>query len=96
MLHDILPVSARANGLRNETKVTTHLQPYDLKTIRAPTLVISARDDGFGTYANAEYTAGQIANAKFIGYDRGGHLWVGHDEAVRQEILKFLTTQARP
>jgi pimeloyl-ACP methyl ester carboxylesterase len=86
VLHDILPVSARARGLRNETKVTTHLQPYDLKAIRAPTLLISARDDGYGTYANAEYTAGQIANAKFIGYERGGHLWVGHDETVRHAI----------
>jgi pimeloyl-ACP methyl ester carboxylesterase len=90
VLRDILPVSARADGLRNETKVTTRLQPYDLKSIRAPALLISARDDGYGTYANAEYTAGQIANAKFIGYEQGGHLWVGRDEAVRQAILQFL------
>ena len=31
----------------------------------APTLVVSARDDGFGTYAAAEYTAGRIAAACF-------------------------------
>jgi pimeloyl-ACP methyl ester carboxylesterase len=86
MLRDILPLSARAAGLRNETQVTTNLQPYDLATIRAPTLLISARDDGYGTYANAEYTAARIANAKFIGFEKGGHVLVGHDEAVRRAI----------
>jgi pimeloyl-ACP methyl ester carboxylesterase len=96
VLQHILPVSARADGLRNETRVTTHLQPYDLAAIRAPTLLISARDDGYGTYANAEYTAGRIVNATFIGYERGGHLWVGQDEAMRQEILKFLNTRVTP
>ena len=56
MIDSILPVSARADGLRNETRIATHLQPYALEAIRAPTLLISARDDGYGTYASAEYT----------------------------------------
>ena len=96
MLGDILPVSARAEGLRNETKVTTQLQPYDLDAIRAPTLLISARDDGYGTYANAEYTAGRIAGAKFIGYDQGGHLLVGHDDEIRQAIVNMVLAQGKP
>jgi 2-hydroxy-6-oxonona-2,4-dienedioate hydrolase len=95
ILNDILPVSARADGLRNETKVTTHLQPYDLEAIRAPTLLISARDDGYGTYASAEYTAGRIANAKFIGFEQGGHLLVGHDDEVRQAIANLVLAQGR-
>jgi 2-hydroxy-6-oxonona-2,4-dienedioate hydrolase len=83
MIDSILPVSARTDGLRNETRIATHLQPYALEAIRAPTLLISARDDSYGTYASAEYTASRIANAKFIGFDQGGHLWVGHDDEVR-------------
>ena len=96
MVRDILPVSARADGLRNETRVTTHLQPYDLGAIRAPTLLISARDDGYGTYANAEYTAERIANAKFIGFEQGGHVLVGHDEEVRRAMLDHVIANARP
>jgi 2-hydroxy-6-oxonona-2,4-dienedioate hydrolase len=95
MLKDILPVSARADGLRNETKVASHLQPYDLEAIRAPTLLISARDDGYGTYANAEYTASRIANAKFIGYEQGGHLFVGHDDEVHRAVLDHVMAHAR-
>ena len=96
LLDSILPVSARADGLRNETQVATHLQPYDLAAIRVPTLVISARDDGYGTYASAEYTAGRIANAKFIGFEQGGHLLVGHGEEVRRAMAGHVIANARP
>jgi len=87
----ILPVSSRVAGLHDDTRLGKRLGPYVLQTIRAPTLVFSARDDGFGTYAAAEYTASRIPGAKFFGFDNGGHLLVGHDAAVRAEIMKLLS-----
>ncbi|MCL4747476.1 MAG: alpha/beta hydrolase [Burkholderiaceae bacterium] len=86
----ILPVSRRAAGLRDDTRLGKGLAPYPLESIDAPTLVVSARDDGFGTYAAAQYTASRIPGAKFVGFDDGGHLLVGHDEAVRAEIVALL------
>jgi pimeloyl-ACP methyl ester carboxylesterase len=86
----ILPVSSRAAGLRDDTRLGKRLGPYPLAAIQAPTLVVSARDDGFGTYASAEHTARQIPGARFLGFDQGGHLLVGHDEAVRAAILDLL------
>ena len=53
-------------------------------------LVISARDDGFGTYAAAQYTASRIPGAKFVGFGHGGHLLVGHDAKVQAHIVKLL------
>jgi 2-hydroxy-6-oxonona-2,4-dienedioate hydrolase len=96
MLDSILPVSARADGLRNETKIAKNLEPYALETIRAPTLIISARDDGYGTFASAQYTASKIAGAKFIGFEHGGHMTVGHDDEIQLEILKLLISSAKP
>ena len=96
ILDAILPVSARAAGLRDDSVLGRGLPSYPLESIRAPTLIISTRDDGFGTYASAQYTAGRIAGAKFIGYDRGGHVWVGHDDEVRAEIVKLLASQGQP
>ena len=90
----ILPVSRRAAGLRDDTRLGKSLGPYALETIRAPTLVVSARDDGFGTYAAAQYSASRIPGAKFIGLDNGGHLLVGHDAAVQAEITTLLFTPA--
>jgi pimeloyl-ACP methyl ester carboxylesterase len=92
----ILPVSARAAGLIDDTRLGKRLGPYALETIRAPTLVASARDDGFGTYAGAQYTASRIPGAKFVGFDDGGHLLVGHDEAVQAEIVQLLIAAAGP
>lgn len=90
MAERVLPVSQRAAGLRDDTRLGKSLRPVALESIRAPTLVISARDDGFGTYAGAEYTASRIPGARFIGYDSGGHLLVGRDEAVREAIVGLL------
>ena len=92
----ILPVSRRAAGLRDDTRLGKRLGPYALETIRVPTLVVSARDDGFGTYAAAQYSASRIAGAKFIGLDQGGHLLVGHDAEVRAEIARLLGAVAMP
>ena len=91
MADRILPVSSRAAGLRDDTRLGKRLGPYALETIRAPTLVVSSRDDGFGTYAAAQYTASRIAGAKFVGFEDGGHLLVGHDAAVRADIVTLLS-----
>ena len=93
MLDNILPVSARAAGLLSDTAASKHLASVALTSIRAPTLIISARDDRYGTYASAQYTASQIAGSKFVGYETGGHTWVGHDAEIQAEILQLLGTQ---
>ena len=70
--------------------------PYDLEAIRAPTLIFSARDDSYGTYASAQHTASRIARARFIGYERGGHVLIGHDEEVRRAIATHVMENAGP
>lgn len=90
MLDSILPVSARAAGLRSDSSVGKKLTAAALEKVRAPTLIISSRDDGYGTYASAEYTAGQITGAKFIGFETGGHTWVGHNAEVMAAIADHL------
>ena len=96
MLDNILPVSERAAGLISDTAVGKHLTPSALHTVRAPALLISARDDRYGTFATAQYTAGQIAGARFIGFDQGGHTWVGHDDEVMEAIRALVVEAGRP
>ena len=92
MLSAILPVSMRAPGLRTDSVLGRSLPPYPLESVRAPTLIISTHDDGYGTFASAQYTASRIVGSKFVGFDHGGHVWVGHDDEVRAEILKMLSS----
>ncbi len=93
MLDTILPVSARAAGLRSDSTVGKNLTAAALDKVRAPALIISARDDGYGTYASAEYTASQIIGAKFMGFETGGHTWVGHNDEVMAAIGELLHTR---
>lgn len=96
MLDEILPIGPRAAGLANDARVANALAPAALGDVRAPTLVLSARDDGYGTFAGAEYTAGQIRDARFVGIESGGHVWVGHHVELLAEIEAFLRTLTRP
>lgn len=90
MMDHILPVSARAAGLCSDSALGKSLGPSALNTVRVPTLIVSVRDDAFGTYASAEYTADQIKGAKFVGFEHGGHIWVGHQDEVMAEIAKLV------
>jgi pimeloyl-ACP methyl ester carboxylesterase len=96
MLDNILPVSARYAGMAHDSTMGQPLAPAPLKSVHVPTLVISTRDDGYGTYAGAQYTASGIIGAKFLGFEQGGHLWVGHEDEVMAEIVKLLAPLARP
>ena len=96
ILDHILPVSERAAGLRSDSVMGRTLGPFDLEKVRAPTLIVSVRDDRFGTYASAAYTASQIKGAKFVGFEHGGHVWVGHNDAVVQEIVKLIVPTGGP
>jgi len=90
LIERILPVSVRAAGLIDDTRMGKRLSPYPLERVMAPTLVVSAQDDGFGTFAPAQYTASQVAGARFMGFDVGGHLLVGHDETVQAAVLELM------
>lgn len=89
-LEHILPVSGRRLGLVNDAAVTSALPRYALERITAPTLILSAADDLFGTFEGARYSAEHIPRARFIGYPSGGHLLVGRQEEVVSEIAAFL------
>ena len=96
ILDNIMPLSARAKGMNNDKATSMNLASYPLQVIRTPTLVFSARNDGFGTYANAQYSAEQIVGAKFIGFEDGGHALVGHVDEVMAEIAKLINASTEP
>ena len=87
----ILPISPRRLGLLNDAEVTSNLPRYELDRITAPTLTISLKDDGYGTYGGAQYTASQVSGARFIGYEEGGHVLVGHNQEATKEMAKFIS-----
>jgi len=37
-----------------------------------------------------DFEKGHIPGAQFVGFARGGHLWVGHDAELAAAVTKFL------
>jgi len=91
LLDGMMPINERAAGIINDARVSSAPERYGLEQIEVPTLVVSVRDDLYGTYAAAAYTAAQLPHARFVGYDTGGHVWVGHDNDVLAQVVRFLT-----
>ena len=96
VLRDIEPISSRADGLRNDAAIAKSLTRYDLERYKMPVLIIGVADDLFDTFRSASYLADHIPNARFVHYRSGGHLWVGHQKEVFDEIDNFLKTSAGP
>lgn len=85
----ILPMGMRATGNFNDPAHWFERGDFALESIRAPTLVIHARDDTFVAFAHGEYTARHIPNARLASFDYGGHFVIVRD-AVAAEISTFL------
>lgn len=90
ILHGILPVSDRAEGLLNDARQAGNPPPAMLTKITAPTLAISLEDDRFLTVDAARHIAAQVAGARLIVYRQGGHVWVGHDKEIFDSVTGFL------
>lgn len=65
-LEDVLPISARSAGLRNDARVASALSRYELEAIRAPTLVIAPADGSPDMLVAARYTASRVPGARLV------------------------------
>lgn len=92
VIRGVLPLSKRIAGLQADS--AARISGWPLERIKAPTLVISARDDLYGTLPGAGHTAEQIPNAELMVLPSGGHLMVGQGEKVRERIASFLAHTA--
>jgi 2-hydroxy-6-oxonona-2,4-dienedioate hydrolase len=90
ILRNVLPISEREEGLRNDTKFPSTSQPVPLDRIKAPTLVISLEDDFYRTIGPARFIAAKIPGARLVTYTSGGHVWIGHDAELFAEVEAFL------
>jgi len=90
MLQHVLPVSLRRKGLVNDAAVMLALPRYELERIAAPTLIMAAEDDGYGVYDGARYSAEHMPQARFVGFESGGHLAAGHRDETADEVASLL------
>ena len=90
ILRNILPVRQRKIGLSLEGQLTVEGLSKPLESLTVPTLTISAEDDLYRTYANAQFIARHTPQCRFVGYHTGGHMVIGHDDEFLSTVIAFL------
>lgn len=90
ILNELMPISRRTRGMLNDGRFAGSPADVDFSRIAAPTLVVSAEDDRFGTADTARGIAALVPSARLVIYASGGHIWLGRDDAVADEITGFV------
>ena len=76
----------------NDARQAGHPTKMDFSRLNMPVLVISAEDDRFGTTATARRIAEIVPKAELTILPDGGHIWLGHDDAVADRIQAFINS----
>jgi len=92
----LMPISRKTEGLRNDGYWAGAPTQTAFENITTPTLILSCEDDLFGTADTARLLAGRIPDARLVVYPDGGHIWLGHDADLSQDIRAFITGTTRP
>lgn len=89
------PVSPRAAGAAFDNQA--RMPNQRIAAIRAPTLVVHARDDTLQTFRNAEYAVRTIPGARLLAFDRGGHLVLAVErERIRRDVMRHIDAASAP
>jgi 2-hydroxy-6-oxonona-2,4-dienedioate hydrolase len=89
LLEAMLPMSRRLDGILLDQERDMP-KDYPLGQIKAPTLVIHARDDSLVDYSRAQHTAERIAGAELMTLEDGGHFLAGYFDEIGERIAAFL------
>jgi pimeloyl-ACP methyl ester carboxylesterase len=87
----LFPIRQRKQGVLYDNYISTpDVQGYPLGEISVPTLIINARDDGLSAFQNAARAAERIPGAELLAIDQGGHMLLGSEDLIGQEVTRFL------
>ncbi len=96
ILDQIFPISRKVDGLRTDGFWASTPSTTAHERISVPTLILSCEDDLFGTAETARLLADRIPDARLTIYPDGGHIWLGHDDALTREIADFIARAENP
>ncbi len=86
-----LPASARAVGLAHDIRTATPRAPdLPIEQLQMPVMLIAATDDPYKTGEIVRYSATRLPTAEVVVLESGGHILLGQDARVRQEVRAFL------
>ncbi len=89
-MDSLFPIHPRKRGVLFDLYVSNpDVQAYPLEQISVPALIINAKDDGLSAFGNAARASRRIRRSKLVAIDRGGHLLLGSETRIKEEIAAF-------
>jgi 2-hydroxy-6-oxonona-2,4-dienedioate hydrolase len=85
------PAKPRHLGLAHDMRTTTPTAPdLPIEQLRMPVLLVSAADDPYLTAEVVRYSARRLPAARVLVCESGGHVLLGQDDRVADEVRRFL------
>jgi 2-hydroxy-6-oxonona-2,4-dienedioate hydrolase len=95
LVDGFFPASARHVGLAHDIRTTTPIAPdLPIEQLQMPVMLIGTADDPYHTGDVVRYSAGRLPTATALLLESGGHILIGQDDRIRQEIAAFLAAAA--
>jgi pimeloyl-ACP methyl ester carboxylesterase len=90
-LESIVPMGARRNGQLLEQQMS-EIDAIQIHHIRAPTLILHARDDTLVPFEHGMFSARNVPRSQLIPMEKGGHLALilNINAGAREKLLGFL------
>jgi pimeloyl-ACP methyl ester carboxylesterase len=96
IMEGLFPIGPRRLGAIFDTLVSEpDVDNFPLEAIGVPTLMIHAADDALARYGTATAAVARIPGARLVTIQRGGHLYLGAEARVRQEVAAFIRSHVR-
>src|SRR5829696_7221630 len=91
LIDGFFPASARHAGLIKDIRNAILGWPdLPIEQFRMPVLLVGAADDPYLSAPIVRYSAGRIPWARAVLLERGGHVLVGQERRIQQEVRTFL------
>lgn len=95
LVDGFVPASARHVGLAHDIRTTTPVAPdLPIEQLRMPVMLVGTADDPYKTGEVVRYSAGRLPRAKALILESGGHVLIGQQDRIRQEVQEFLGAHA--
>lgn len=95
LFETMLPVKPRQAGVISDTNITNidmmlNYDKYQIEDIKAPILVIHAKDDPMAKYEDVQKFISRV-NPQTAIFETGGHLISGHAQEINNLIMQFIS-----
>lgn len=94
-IYSMLPVEDRKEGVILDASVTNpdmarNFDDYEIESLQVPSLILHAKDDKLANYEDTLNALGRFPNCKFISFETGGHMMVGHSKEIEKSVSEFV------